>query len=98
MSAAVMPIRKIVSACAISGSIIPATATSTTSSGAIRRFPDLLLNIPTSPPQFSRWLFLVQSYATAVPLTAIASLILITVSGSLRLPNQQKMAYFVNSA
>jgi hypothetical protein len=40
----------------------------------------------------------VQSYATAVPLTAIASLILITVSGSLRLPNQQKMAYFVNSA
>ncbi|WP_414643053.1 hypothetical protein, partial [Bradyrhizobium sp.] len=69
--------RMIVSARAIAGSIAPAASTSPTTSVAIRRFPDLLLNIATNSPGFSRWLFLMQSYATAVPVTAIARQIVI---------------------
>jgi hypothetical protein len=65
--------RSIVSAAAIRGLAIVAAHAS--NKAADRLLPDFLLHIATNPLSTSRWLFLMQSYATAVPMVAMLRLI-----------------------
>jgi len=74
-SAVPMSLRSTVSAAAICGRAI--VAANASNKAADRLFPDFWLHIATNPLSSSRWLFLMQSYATAVPMVAILRLIVI---------------------
>ena len=73
MSAAVMPMRKTVSAPALRGSPSAETAASIATASSARLFPHFSLRIPANPFLYFCWLILMQSYATAVPIAGTAS-------------------------